>query len=102
MISLELPEFVEKGRQGMHNMARDLFRPIARKYDENEHEYPKELDVLKPPPPKKPLYPVLHSFLDIPFLSKSFLTNIPPLKFNPSYPSPSEVRPVWWGARWAF
>ncbi|MBW2704664.1 MAG: hypothetical protein JRF33_27930, partial [Deltaproteobacteria bacterium] len=34
--------------------AKDMFRPIARKYDENEHEYPKELDVLRPPVPKKP------------------------------------------------
>lgn len=54
MISLELPESVEQGRQGMYNLARDVFRPIARKYDIAEHEYPKELDILRPPPKKEP------------------------------------------------
>jgi acyl-CoA dehydrogenase len=52
MISLELPEAVEMNRQGMHGLARDLFRPIARKYDEAEHEYPKELDLMRPAPKK--------------------------------------------------
>lgn len=53
MISLELPESVEMNRQGMYGLARDLFRPIARKYDVAEHEYPKELDLMRPAP-KKP------------------------------------------------
>jgi len=52
MISLELPESVEKNRQGMYNLAKDLFRPIARKYDAAEHAYPKELDIMRPPPKK--------------------------------------------------
>jgi acyl-CoA dehydrogenase len=52
MISLELPESVEKNRQGMYNLAKDLFRPIARKYDLTEHAYPKELDIMRPPPQK--------------------------------------------------
>ncbi|MBU2647254.1 acyl-CoA dehydrogenase family protein [bacterium] len=54
MISLELTEDLEKSRENMHNLARDLFRPIARKYDIEEHTYPKELDILRPPKPKKP------------------------------------------------
>jgi acyl-CoA dehydrogenase len=52
MISLELPESVEKNRQGMYNLAKDLFRPIARKYDVAEHAYPQELDIMRPPPKK--------------------------------------------------
>ncbi len=54
MISLELPESVELGRQGMYNLAKDVFRPIARKYDIAEHEYPKELEILRPAPKKEP------------------------------------------------
>ena len=53
MICLELPEAVEKGKEGMYNMAKDLFRPISRKYDVNEHEYPKELDVFRTMKPQK-------------------------------------------------
>lgn len=48
MISLELPESVEQEQQGMHQAAIDLFRPISRKYDINEHVYPEELDILRP------------------------------------------------------
>jgi len=48
LICLELPEELEKEREAMHNLARDLFRPISRKYDDLEHEYPKELDILRP------------------------------------------------------
>jgi len=33
MIILELPETLEKERESMHNLARDIFRPISRKYD---------------------------------------------------------------------
>jgi len=50
MIILELPETLEKERESMHNLARDIFRPISRKYDEQEHEYPKELDFFRPQP----------------------------------------------------
>ncbi len=55
MICLELPEELEQARTNMHNLARDLFRPISRKYDEQEHVYPKELDFFRPPKrdPKK-------------------------------------------------
>lgn len=52
MISLELTEELEQSRESMHNLARDLFRPIARKYDIKEHSYPEELDILRPPKPK--------------------------------------------------
>jgi len=50
MINLELPEEIEKIRENTHNLARDVFRPISRKYDEQEHQYPKELDIFRPPP----------------------------------------------------
>ena len=52
MISLELTEELKQSRTNMHNLARDLFRPIARKYDIEEHTYPKEMDILRPPKPK--------------------------------------------------
>ena len=29
-----------------HQVATEIFRPISRKYDRAEHEYPKELDML--------------------------------------------------------
>jgi acyl-CoA dehydrogenase len=47
MISLELPEEIKQTQIMMHGVAKDLFRPISRKYDTKEHVYPKELDVLK-------------------------------------------------------
>ncbi len=50
MINLELPEALEKKRENAHNLARDLFRPISRKYDEHEHQYPEELDIFRPQP----------------------------------------------------
>jgi acyl-CoA dehydrogenase len=60
MISLELPESVKKRRAQAHKMAKDVFRPISRYYDENEHEYPKELDQFNPRIPEEersiPLY----------------------------------------------
>ncbi len=51
MVNLELPEELKKARENNHNLARDIFRPISRKYDEQEHVYPKELDILRPPKP---------------------------------------------------
>lgn len=43
---LELPKKL-KGLQGMaHNLAVEMLRPISRKYDLAEHEYPKELDMV--------------------------------------------------------
>ena len=49
MISLELPDALEQNRQNMHNLAKDLFRAIARKYDIAEHVYPEELDIMRGP-----------------------------------------------------
>ncbi len=43
---LELPKKL-KGLQGMaHNLAVEMLRPISRKYDLAEHDYPKELDMV--------------------------------------------------------
>src|ERR1700710_258738 len=46
MINLEIPKkfkpLVNQGNQ----VAKEVFRPISRKYDEAEHSYPKELDML--------------------------------------------------------
>ncbi len=47
MINLELPEEAEQLRENMYGAARGLFRPISRKYDELEHQYPEELDVMR-------------------------------------------------------
>jgi acyl-CoA dehydrogenase len=57
MIDLELNEKTEKVRANMKNLAKSLLRPISRKYDLAEHEYPKELDMFRSLPimgkPKK-------------------------------------------------
>jgi acyl-CoA dehydrogenase len=46
MINLEVPKkFVPLIGQA-HQVATEVFRPISRKYDVGEHEYPKELDML--------------------------------------------------------
>ena len=46
MINLEIPKkFVPLVAQA-HQVAAEVFRPISRKYDLAEHEYPKELDML--------------------------------------------------------
>jgi len=47
MINLELSEDIKKLRKELNGLALGLFRPIARKYDEAEHAYPEELDVLR-------------------------------------------------------
>jgi len=47
MINLELPEDLQQVKTMMNKLAADLFRPISRKYDIAEHEYPKELDFFK-------------------------------------------------------
>ncbi|MFW6414787.1 MAG: acyl-CoA dehydrogenase family protein [Thermodesulfobacteriota bacterium] len=47
MISLELPEKLQNVQQSMRQMAESMFRPIARKYDELEHEYPNELEAFR-------------------------------------------------------
>jgi acyl-CoA dehydrogenase len=46
MIDLEIPKkFVPLVGQA-HQVAEEVFRPISRKYDQAEHAYPKELDML--------------------------------------------------------
>jgi acyl-CoA dehydrogenase len=46
MINLEIPKkFVPLVAQA-HQVAEEVFRPISRKYDAEEHAYPKELDML--------------------------------------------------------
>ncbi|MDY6934772.1 MAG: acyl-CoA dehydrogenase family protein [Spirochaetota bacterium] len=47
MIGLELPDNLIEMKKNMNNLAKDVLRPIARKYDEQEHVYPKELDVFR-------------------------------------------------------
>ena len=46
MINLEVPKKFEPLVQQAHMVAADVLRPISRKYDLAEHEYPKELDML--------------------------------------------------------
>ncbi|MFT4087857.1 MAG: acyl-CoA dehydrogenase family protein, partial [Gordonia sp. (in: high G+C Gram-positive bacteria)] len=45
-INLELPEQLNSTVERARMAAEHIFRPISRKYDEAEHEYPKELDEL--------------------------------------------------------
>ncbi len=47
MINLETPEYLANLRSSMNNLAKGVLRPVARKYDEAEHEYPKELDLFR-------------------------------------------------------
>ncbi len=44
MINLEIPKQIRQMEQQTRMMAEHVFRPLSRKYDRNEHEYPKELD----------------------------------------------------------
>src|ERR1700712_81442 len=46
MINLEIPRKFAPLVAQAHMVATDLMRPISRKYDLAEHEYPKELDML--------------------------------------------------------
>ena len=46
MIYLELPKSLTMLVNQAHQIGKNVFRPISRKYDEAEHVYPKELDVL--------------------------------------------------------
>ena len=45
-ISLETPKKFALLVNQAHQVATEVFRPISRKYDQAEHEYPKELDML--------------------------------------------------------
>ena len=46
MINLETPKKFRLLREQAHQVATEVLRPISRKYDRAEHEYPKELDML--------------------------------------------------------
>jgi acyl-CoA dehydrogenase len=46
MINLETPKKFEALVDQANQVATEVFRPISRKYDEAEHSYPKELDML--------------------------------------------------------
>jgi acyl-CoA dehydrogenase len=46
MINLEVPKKFSTLVGQSHQVAREVFRPISRKYDQAEHAYPKELDML--------------------------------------------------------
>jgi acyl-CoA dehydrogenase len=46
VINLETPKKFAMLVNQAHQVATEVFRPISRKYDQAEHEYPKELDML--------------------------------------------------------
>jgi acyl-CoA dehydrogenase len=46
MINLEIPKKFKPLVTQANQVAKEVFRPISRKYDEAEHTYPKELDML--------------------------------------------------------
>ena len=46
MINLEIPKKFKPLATQANQVAKEVFRPISRKYDVAEHEYPKELDML--------------------------------------------------------
>lgn len=50
MINLEFTDSMVKMQAGVKMVARNMLRPIARKYDQEEHVYPKELDVFRGAP----------------------------------------------------
>jgi acyl-CoA dehydrogenase len=57
-INLELSKDLEAAVDKAHKVATDVFRPISRKYDIAEHEYPSELDAFGADPvAKELLYP---------------------------------------------
>ncbi|HEY5332308.1 MAG TPA: acyl-CoA dehydrogenase, partial [Solirubrobacterales bacterium] len=46
MINLEMPKKYKALVSQANQVATEVIRPISRKYDEAEHAYPKELDML--------------------------------------------------------
>ncbi len=48
MINLELPKKLRASANQAHQVAAQILRPVSRKYDLAEHEYPKELDTMRP------------------------------------------------------
>jgi acyl-CoA dehydrogenase len=47
MIDLEIDEKVDQMQISLKRLANTMFRPISRKYDEAEHDYPVELDMFR-------------------------------------------------------
>ncbi len=47
MINTELTKELKEFQDTVHDFAEQTFRPISRKYDELEHVYPEELDMLR-------------------------------------------------------
>ncbi|MBF0350648.1 MAG: acyl-CoA dehydrogenase [SAR324 cluster bacterium] len=47
MINLEIPKSLKVISDMAHELAESMFRPISRKYDTAEHEYPVELNMLR-------------------------------------------------------
>ena len=45
-INLEMPKKLKPFIQQAHDVGEYVFRPISRKYDTAEHQYPVELDML--------------------------------------------------------
>src|SRR5215204_5657199 len=46
MINLEIPKKFRPLVAQANQVAQEVYRPISRKYDVGEHDYPKELDML--------------------------------------------------------
>ncbi|MFD4366379.1 acyl-CoA dehydrogenase family protein [Rhodococcus sp. NPDC058521] len=46
MINLELPKKLKAQANQAHQVAAEIFRPISRRYDLGEHDYPVELDTM--------------------------------------------------------
>jgi acyl-CoA dehydrogenase len=57
MINLELSEQHAAAEKMMREVAKNLFRPISRKYDRQEHDVPVELKMLDRRPPPRPAAP---------------------------------------------
>ncbi|EFV13936.1 acyl-CoA dehydrogenase family protein [Segniliparus rugosus] len=55
-INLELSKDLEAIVEKAHKVASEVFRPISRKYDIAEHEYPSELDAVAANPETKDLF----------------------------------------------
>jgi acyl-CoA dehydrogenase len=47
MINLEIDEKIDRMQNSLKRLANMMFRPISRKYDEAEHEYPVELEMFR-------------------------------------------------------
>lgn len=47
MVNLATPQYINSMRTSLNSLAKGVIRPIARKYDEAEHEYPKELEMFR-------------------------------------------------------